>query len=418
MNGALLPDRAVAELLEGRRQLLDDATRTLVQEIIARVERDGEPALLDLAQRYGDWNGRDRWWFDQATCKDALRAIAPAARRDLEDMATRIHGFAAAQRAALVEVDVAVPGGRAGHTIRPMERVGCYAPGGRFPLPSSVLMTVITARVAGVREVWVATPHPSAIMLAAAAIAGADGVLAIGGAQAIAALAFGVGPVPRCDAVVGPGNRYVTAAKEALAGRVAIDSLAGPSELVVVADDEADPALIAADLIAQAEHDPEAMAVLVTTSTRLANAVRASLADQLQDLSTASIASDALERGGVIVVSDLEVARNVVNLLAPEHLEIMLTNPDEFAAGIHHAGALFLGSLSAEVFGDYGAGPNHVLPTAGGARITGGLSVFTFLRIRTWLRFDDPGELAAPTARLARLEGLEGHARAAEGRLR
>jgi phosphoribosyl-ATP pyrophosphohydrolase/phosphoribosyl-AMP cyclohydrolase/histidinol dehydrogenase len=253
-------------------------------------------------------------------------------------------------------------------------------------------------------------------MLAAAAIGGATGVLGIGGAQGIAALAFGTGPVPRCDVIVGPGNRYVTAGKEALAGRVGIDALAGPSELVVVADGSADPELIAADLIAQAEHDPEAMVVLVTTSTTLAGAVREGVARQLHDLPTASIARQALEAGAVLRVDDLDQALGVVDRLAPEHLEILVPDPETFAARVRHAGALFVGPTTAEVFGDYGVGPNHVLPTAGGARIAAGLSVLTFLRARTWLRLENPGVVAAQTARLARIEGLEGHARAAERR--
>lgn len=417
MSDDLFPVTTLDTLLAVRRQLLDDSTRARARDIVARVAREGEPALLELAQQFGDWNGRDRWWFDSAACHQALAGIDGSARTDLEAMAARIQSFAMVQRAAVVDIDTPVPGGRAGHTMLPLERVGCYAPGGRFPLPSSVLMTAITARVAGVREVWVATPRPTPIMLAAAAIAGADGVLGIGGAQAIAALAYGVGPVPRCDAVVGPGNRFVTAAKEALAGRLVIDALAGPSELVIVADESADPDWIAADLIAQAEHDIDATAVLVTTSGELLADVRTALKRQLVGLSTAPTAAESLRASGAVVVTSLHAARDVVNRLAPEHLELFLDRAEEFASGVEHAGAIFLGRKSAEVFGDYGAGPNHVLPTGGGGRLVAGLSVFTFLRARTWLRIDEPAALAATTARLARLEGLEGHARAAERRL-
>jgi len=418
MTEFVFPERTVEDLLAGRRELLDPATRKVARDILARVEREGEAGLLDLARQHGDWNGSDRWWFDRAACDEALSSIDAAAREDLETMAAQVRSFASAQRAAMVDIDTVIPGGRAGHTLLPIDRAGCYAPGGRFPLPSSVLMTAITARVAGVREVWLATPRPAPIMLAAAAIAGADGVLGIGGAQAIGALAYGAGPVPRCDAVVGPGNRFVTAAKEALAGSVTIDSLAGPSELVVVADDTADPAWVAADLIAQAEHDTDAMAVLVTTSHRLLQAVRKALVAQLVELPTAATAIASLGKSGAVLAADLAAAREVVNMLAPEHLEVMLADEDGFAAGGLHAGAVFLGSRSAEVFGDYGAGPNHVLPTSGGSRRAAGLSVFTFLRARTWLRIDDPAALAENSARLARLEGLEGHARAAELRSR
>jgi histidinol dehydrogenase len=416
MSETLLPERSIAEVLAGRRSLLDAATRGIAREILSRVEHEGELALLEFAQAHGDWNGREPWWFDRDACHEALAALDPGIRSDLEAMAGRIRAFALAQREAIHDVEMRVPGGSAGHTLVPVGRAGCYAPGGRFPLPSSVLMTVIPACVAGVRESWVATPHPSPTMLAAAALAGASGVLGIGGAQGIAALAFGVGPVPRCDVIVGPGNRYVTAAKEALAGHVGIDSLAGPSELVVVADASADAELIAADLIAQAEHDTDAMAVLVTTSRDLAGAVREELELQLRDLPTASIAAPSLASGGVLLVQDLDLACDAVNQLAPEHLEVLVADPEGFARGVVNAGAVFLGPRAAEVFGDYGAGPNHVLPTGGGARFAAGLSVFTFLRARTWLRLEDPVALVKETARLARIEGLEGHARAAERR--
>jgi phosphoribosyl-ATP pyrophosphohydrolase/phosphoribosyl-AMP cyclohydrolase/histidinol dehydrogenase len=272
--------------------------------------------------------------------------------------------------------------------------------------------------VAGVERVWVASPKPAPVTLAAAAVAGADGLLAVGGAQAIAALAFGADPVPACDVVVGPGNRWVTAAKQLVAGSVAIDMLAGPSELVVLADRSADPAVVAADLLAQAEHDPDALPVLVTLDAALAGAVDAELERQLATLPTAATARAAVAHGVAVVAGDLAAACAVCDRLAPEHLQVMLADPGPAVARLRHYGALFIGSGSAEVLGDYGAGPNHVLPTGGTARHTGGLSVFTFLRVRTWLRMDAPAALAADAAALARLEGLEAHARAAERRAR
>jgi phosphoribosyl-ATP pyrophosphohydrolase/phosphoribosyl-AMP cyclohydrolase/histidinol dehydrogenase len=312
-----------------------------------------------------------------------------------------------------------VPGGSAGHWIAPVERAGCYAPGGRYPLPSSVLMTALTARAAGVPEVWIASPRPAPGTLAAAALAQADGFLAAGGAQAIAALAFGAGPVPACDAVVGPGNAYVTAAKQLVAGHVAIEGLAGPSELVILADQMADPALIAADLLAQAEHDPAAVPVLVAIGREIADRVDAELATQLIELPTASIARQALTNGGAIVVTDVESGIAACDRLAPEHLALHTVAAAEVASRVRHYGALFIGARSAEVLGDYGTGPNHVLPTGRRARFSGGLSVFTFLRIRTWLAIDDPvaaQELADDAAWFGRLEGLEAHARSAERR--
>ena len=343
----------------------------------------------------------------------ALAALPSDQRELLERTAGRIRRFAEAQREALVDLRVPVPGGAAGHTVAPIERVGAYAPGGRFPLPSTVLMTAVTARVAGSELVWVASPRPAPATLAAAALAGADGLLAVGGAQAVAALAFGT-VSPAVDLVVGPGNRWVTAAKKHLSGEVAIDMLAGPSELVVIADAAADPRLVAADLLAQAEHDPDALPVLLTTCSELAEAVEEELARQLADLPTADTARAALAGGCAVVCADLDEAARASDALAPEHLALAVTDPRALAQELRHYGSLFLGARSAEAFGDYGAGPNHVLPTGGGARTTGGLSVLSFLRVRTWLELERPGELAADAAALGRLEGLHAHARSAE----
>ncbi|MBT8215575.1 MAG: histidinol dehydrogenase, partial [Acidimicrobiia bacterium] len=271
---------------------------------------------------------------------------------------------------------------------------------------------------AGVSEVWVASPRPAPITLAAAAVAGADGFLVAGGAHAIGALALGIGGPPRCDVIVGPGNAYVTAAKQLVYGRVGIDMLAGPSELVVLADATADPAVVAADLIAQAEHDPAALPVLVTADPGLAERVQRQVADQLAGLATADIAAPALEGGATIVVSDLAAGIAACNAIAPEHLQLSVTDPAAARRELRHYGAVFQGEGSAEVFGDYGVGPNHVLPTGGTARFSGGLSVLTFLRMRTWLEIDPTDEVLDDTAWLARQEGLEGHARASEQRRR
>ena len=281
-------------------------------------------------------------------------------------------------------------------------------------------MTAVTARVAGVRDVWVASPRPGPVTIAAAAIAGADGLLAAGGAHAIAALAYGAGPLAPCDVVVGPGNRYVTAAKQLVAGRVAIDMLAGPSELTVFADAAADPAAVAADLLAQAEHDPDAVPILVTLDPALPERVDAELALQLADLPTAAVARAALANGGAVVVASLEEGIAACDGIAPEHLELVLRDADAVAPRLAHYGALFIGAGAAEVLGDYGTGPNHVVPTGGTARSWGVLSVHTFLRVRTWLRVDDRAaarSLIEDAAWFGRVEGLEAHARAAERRL-
>jgi phosphoribosyl-ATP pyrophosphohydrolase/phosphoribosyl-AMP cyclohydrolase/histidinol dehydrogenase len=283
-------------------------------------------------------------------------------------------------------------------------------------------MTAVTAREAGVAQVVVASPRPRPVTLAAAALGGAQAVLCAGGAQAIAALVGGVAGLPACDAVVGPGNRWVTAAKQLVAGRVRIDMLAGPSELLVIADATADAAWVAADLLAQAEHDPEAVPLLVTWDAKLIGRTERELARQLADLPTAAVARQALARGGAVLVSDADAAAAVADAVAPEHLQLSVADPDALLPRCRHWGAAFLGHGSAEVIGDYGAGPNHTLPTGGTARSSGGLWVGTFLRARTWMALApgtaEAGQLLDDTARLARLEGLEAHARAAEIRQR
>lgn len=402
-----------------RREAVDGAALAAAAAIVDEVRAGGEAALRRHAERLGELAPGQPLVHDAAALERAARGLPAAERALLERTAARIADFARAQRAALRELAVPVAGGQAGHRIAPVERAGCYAPGGRYPLPSSVLMTAVTARAAGVAEVWVASPRPRPVTLAAAGIAGADGLLAVGGAQAIAALAYGIGGPPPCDVVVGPGNRWVTAAKKLVAGRVGIDMLAGPSELVVLADGGADPELVAADLLAQAEHDPDALPVLVTTEPRLAEAVDAALARQLAELPTREIAAAALGNGFAVVARDLEEAVAACDRLAPEHLQVLTADAEAVATRLRHWGGLFIGAASAEVLGDYGAGPNHTLPTGGVARFKGGLSVLDFLRVRTWLRVDGGGdpELARDAAALARLEGLEAHARAAERRL-
>jgi histidinol dehydrogenase len=403
------------ELRAAAPSAVDDATLAGARAILDHVARDGAAAVRHYAETFSDLPPGAPLVVDRDQLDAAARSI-PAADLDLlRRTADRIAAFARAQRAALPELDVAVPGGRAGHTVAPVEAAGCYAPGGRFPLPSSVLMTAVTARVAGVPDVTVASPRPTPITLAAAAVAGADRLLAVGGAQAIAALAYGAG-VPRANVVVGPGNRWVTAAKQLISGIVGIDMLAGPSELVVIADATADPEIVAADLLAQAEHDPDARPYLVTPSDALADAVDRALADQLRDLPTAEIAAAALAHGACVRCDTLDEAIDACNLLAPEHLEVLTADPDAVRPRLRHYGALFLGVGAAEVLGDYGVGPNHVLPTGGTSRHAGGLSVFAFLRVRTWLRMDDSDarrQIAADAERLALLEGLHAHARSA-----
>ena len=317
---------------------------------------------------------------------------------------------------------------------------GCYAPGGRYPLPSSVLMTAVTARTAGCPTVVLCSPKPAPITLAAAHIAGADVFLQIGGAQAIATMAYGLTiatttekdeegsetssttiTVPPCDVICGPGNQWVTAAKSIVQGKCGIDMLAGPSEVLVICDDTAIPAVVAADLIAQAEHDVVARAILLCTCPKTIHEVDTAVLAQVQALPepNRSTALAALQHSFAVHCFDLQQAIELSDAIAPEHLEIQTRNSTHIGQQCKNYGGLFIGVGAAEVLGDYGAGPNHTLPTGGTGRYTGGLSVFNFLRIRTWMRIDDnraSQDMVQDAIIMARCEGLEGHARAAEHR--
>ena len=395
----------------------DPEVRQAAADIVEEVRTGGEDALRSHAERLGDIDPDGLLVLDRGDLKSAFDGLDPSTRELLTRIHERIERFGRAQRDGLSDLTIQIEGGQAGHRWLPVNSVGAYAPGGRYPLPSSVLMTVTPARVAGVTSVWLASPRPSELSLAAAWVAGADGVLTVGGAQAVAALAFGtVGPA--VDLIVGPGNKWVTAAKRHLFGEVGIDGLAGPSEILVVADETADPAVVAADLLAQAEHDVDAVPSLVSMSDALAEEVETQLESQLADLPTAGTARAALENGVCVLVEDMQQAASVSNSLAPEHLALHVADPRALAMVVSSYGSLFVGGSAAEAFADYGAGPNHVLPTGGGARFQAGLSVMTFLKPSTWLAIDRPDDLTDDTARLARLEGLEAHARAALKRSR
>eukprot|EP00056_Hartaetosiga_gracilis_P011343 m.170388 g.170388 ORF g.170388 m.170388 type:complete len:896 (-) comp13492_c0_seq4:1733-4420(-) len=411
-----------AEVPPLHRDPVDAFARGVAEEIMKDVSERGEEALLHHAVRLGDIKEGEQHIFTLDELKPFYLQLSEKERGILERTAERIRVFAESQLSSIHDVDdVSIPGGKAGQFVAPVEVAGCYAPGGRYPLPSSVLMGAVTARVAGVKQVWVASPRPHISVLAAAYIAKVDGLLAVGGCQAIAAFSYGCGRVPPCDAIVGPGNRFVTAAKSLVAGSVCIDMLAGPSECLVVADSTADAEVVASDLIAQAEHDVAARSILVTEDTSLISKVEKELEKQLQSLPTAETARVALLKNSfAVVTSTLEEAIDVADRIAPEHLEVHTANAMKIVPRFSHYGALFVGHHAAEVLGDYGAGPNHTLPTGGTARSFGGLSVHTFLRQRTWMRIDDlkaSQELVQDAVDLALIEGLHGHSRSAEQRL-
>lgn len=425
----VLPVEDVVSIVD-RRPSLDPEAIEVARTTLRDLESRGRPALEERIDLFQERSASGATIMDRSDFAAARDRVDPDVRRAIEIAADRIRDFALAQANCLSPLRRSMPGTglRAGHDLIPMESAGCYVPGGRFPLPSSVLMTAIPAEVAGVDRIRLAGPRPTDATLAAAWFTGAESMLAAGGAHAVGALVIGM-EGPACDIVVGPGNRYVTAAKALVAGSdaprgrpVAIDGLAGPSELLVLADETSDPTVIAADLLAQAEHDPDAGVWFATTSSTLRDEVREELMMACGALPepNRSIASDSIVRGAAIVVDSIDELAIVADRLAPEHLEILTSEPESLAKRIRHAGAVFLGSAAAEVFGDYGSGPNHVLPTGGSSRIGGGLSVLDFIRVRTWISADDSrpsSSVIEQTATLARVEGLEAHARAAEARM-
>ncbi len=412
-------DAADVRILHERGRALDPAVAAAVAEIISEVAAGGDDALRALARRF---DGADITALEvSGTRRDAaLAAIDPALRGALEQAADAIAGFHRALRPPDVEIEPR-PGLRLGRRGEPLRRVGVYVPGGRAAYPSSVLMGVIPARVAGVDEVIVCTPPgpggaPADAVLAAASIAGADRVFAIGGAGAIAAMAYGTASVPAVQRIVGPGNAYVTEAKQQLTRRIAIDCPAGPSEILILADDTADAGIIAVEVLAQAEHDPDACCVLVTTSEPLLDAVRRELAGLIVQQPRRQIIERALASSGALLLADdIVEAVAFAERYAPEHLLVLTQEPAALLTRLRSAGTIFLGAASSVAFGDYMTGANHVLPTGGLARSYAGLSTTDFLRFSTYQQLDAAaaGALAAPTATLADAEGLPAHAYAA-----
>ena len=396
-----------------------------VAEIVAAVRARGDAALLDLTQRFD----RVALTAPELAVRPeeyvaAERAVGAAILESLRYAADRIERFhrECAPRSWRMKDD---HGSRLGQEVRPLDRVAVYVPGGRAAYPSTVLMTVVPARVAGVREIVLVSPPAvdgslNPAVLAAARIAGVTEAYRVGGAQAIAALAYGTATIRRVDKIVGPGNIYVTLAKAQVFGDVGIDMVAGPSEVLVVADDTADAAFVAADLLAQAEHDPMARAVLLTPSSALRDAVAAELGRRLPELPRREIAGAALaSHGALVLTATLEEAVDLANGLAPEHLELQVADPEGLLARVRHAGAVFLGRHTPEVVGDYVAGPNHVLPTGGTARFSSALSTEDFVTRLSVIEYSREGlaEAGPHVAELSRVEGLDGHGAAAAVRI-
>jgi histidinol dehydrogenase len=416
----------VARALDRAPASVPPAIHRAVDEILGAVRARGDAALVEYTARFDGYAGGPAGFrISEAEQVAAERLVPEDVRAALAFAASRIERYhkEAAPRAWRIADE---HGSVVGQEIRPLDRVGIYVPGGRAVYPSTVLMTAVPARVAGVREIVLVTPPApdgsvAPAVLAAARIAGVTEAYRVGGAQAIAALAYGTPSIRRVDKIVGPGNVYVALAKARVFGEVGIDMVAGPSEVLIVADGAANPVWVAADLLAQAEHDPMARAVLITDSASLLTAVAAELERQLAELSRHAIAAAALaENGALVLAEDLAQAVDLANVLAPEHLELQVSDPERWLPAIRHAGAVFLGRYSPEVVGDYVAGPSHVLPTAGTARFASPLGVEDFVRRCSVIGFLDRGLTAALPHLLAlgRAEGLAGHARSAEVRSR
>jgi len=416
-------DPAFTALVDGRREADGDVSRD-VAAIVADVRARGDLALADYTRRF-DRHDLDAsgWRIPQTECEDALAALDPELRAALELAAERIRVYHAAQRPAdSSRTDAA--GVRMGARWGAVEAAGLYVPGGRAAYPSSVLMNAIPAKVAGVDRLVMVTPTPDGVVnplvLAAAALAGVDELWRVGGAQAIAALAYGTARIGKVDVIVGPGNAWVAEAKRQLYGVVGIDMVAGPSEIVVVADKDNDPAWIAADLLSQAEHDPTSQSILFTDDAAFGDAVAAAVEAQLGELQTAATARASWDaNGAIITVGTLDEVPALSDRLAPEHLELAVAQPQALFDRIRHAGSVFLGRHTPEAIGDYVAGPNHVLPTGRRARFASGLSVLDFMKRTSFIALD-PAAIAAigPAAvALARAEGLPAHAASVAARL-
>ncbi|WP_295457719.1 histidinol dehydrogenase [Synechococcus sp. UW140] len=389
--------------------------RHTVDTIIKQVRLGGDQALKHYTEKF-DGAKLEELRVPPEEIQRAWQLTAEPLQEALQLAKTRIKTFHAKQLPA--DIDLEGPHGeKMRRRWRAVERAGLYVPGGRASYPSTVLMNAIPAEVAGVKHrVMVTPPGPdgqiNSTVLAAAHLAGIDEIYRVGGAQAIAALAWGTESIPRVDVISGPGNLYVTLAKKALFGRVGIDSLAGPSEVLIIADDSADPILVAADLLAQAEHDPLAAAILLTTSERIARAVPVEVEKQLQDHPRRELTSASIRDWGLVVLcQSIEEAAKLSDSFAPEHLELQVCDPDTLAERIQQAGAIFLGSYTPEAAGDYLAGPNHTLPTSGTARFSGALSVETFMRHTSLIEFNHQALQATGTAimALAASEGLHSH---------
>jgi len=410
--------------LRGETSLSDRRIEMSVRKIVESVRKNGDRALFEYTKKFDNVGLSPRTVkVSDKEFQDAETQVSDEIKSNLAIAAERIKDYHE-KKLPREKTFTDSLGNELGWILRPLQRVGVYVPGGKAAYPSTVLMTVIPARVAGVEEVVLVTPCPNGeinpTVLVAAYMAGASAVYKVGGAQAIAALAFGTKSIPRVDKIVGPGNIYVAIAKKLVFGAVDIDMIAGPSEVLVISDGNVPAGWVASDLLAQAEHDEMAVPILVTNSSEFAEEVNREVSKRLKNLRRKNIAVEAVRnRGRIFVVDTLDDAISLSNAIAPEHLELCVENPKALLPKVNHAGAIFLGSMSTEAFGDYVAGPSHVLPTGGAARFSSPLSVYDFLRMPSVISISEAGfrELADSVMNLAYTEGLEAHALSVKVRL-
>ena len=404
----------------------DGKVNQIVDEILGRVKAEGDAAVVEYTNRFDrlQVESMAELEMSQERLHNALDNLPAEQRQALETAAERVRGYHERQKGESWQYTEA-DGTMLGQKVTPMDRVGLYVPGGKASYPSSVLMNAMPAKVAGVAEVIMVVPTPDGevneLVLAAAALAGVDRVFCVGGAQAVAALAYGTETVPKVDKIVGPGNIFVATAKRAVFGAVGIDMIAGPSEILVVCDGKTDPDWIAMDLFSQAEHDEDAQSILVSPDADFISAVEASINKLLPTMEREGIISVSLrDRAALIKVQSMDEAMDVTNRIAPEHLELSVENPEALVPQVRHAGAIFMGRYTAEALGDYCAGPNHVLPTSGTARFSSPLGVYDFQKRSSLIMFSAEGasEMGKVASVLARGESLTAHARSAEYRIK
>jgi len=388
-----------------------------VCEIIKDVKKRGDDAVIEYSQKFGDGVIKALELTEQEI-EAAINSVPDDVIDAIKTSIANVKAFAQKQFLSINNIEVNLNGAILGHTIVPLEIAGAYVPGGNYPLPSSAIMSVVPAKVAGVKEVIVCSPKIKPETIAAAKLSGADRIFRVGGVQAIAAMAYGTESIPKVDKITGPGNKYVTAAKKEVYGTCGIDFLAGPSEVMIIADDSANAEFIAADMLAQCEHDLDARAYLVTNSLELVTQVQQNIEKFLPNLKTAEIAKKSIAKSIAIIIKDMKDSIQIANKKAPEHLEICFAEAESWMPKFTNYGSLFIGNYSAEVLGDYCSGTNHVLPTNGVAKYSGGLSIFDFIKIQTFQEVQKGSNLFAVASKIAETEGLMAHKLSADLRFK